>query len=162
MNYEPSTMNLKIKNMTIKTHPPLTVLYSTHRTTIKQLGEFVGTVMKDLYTEAAKNTIVSGPVYWIYHGMDGTPDTVFTLEIALPVQGVFQSSKFLIKDLQAFKSVSHVHEGAWEQLYATYAQMMKHIEANKIPLKDESRELYINIDFQKPENNITEVQVGIL
>lgn len=148
--------------MTIKTHPPLTVLYSTHQTTIQQLSQFVGTVMKDLYLDAAKNSIVSGPVYWIYHGMDGKPDTIFTLEIALPVQGTFKSSKFLMKELPAFKAVAHTHEGAWEQLFATYGQMMQHIEANKVPLKDECRELYLNIDFQKPENNITEVQVGIL
>ena len=148
--------------MNIKTHPPLTVLYSTHQTTIPELDQFVGTVMKDLYLEAANNAVVSGPVYWIYRGMDGKPETVFTLEIALPVQGKFSSSKFSIKELPAFKTVAHVHEGAWELLHATYADMMKHIEANKLPMKDECRELYINIDFQKPENNITEVQVGIL
>ena len=148
--------------MTIKTHPPLTILYSTHQTTITQLGQFVGTVMKDLYREAAINTIVTGPVYWIYHGMDGKPDTVFTLEIALPIHGPFPSSLFSIKELPPFKTVAHIHEGAWEQLYATYSQMMQHVEANKIPMKDECRELYLNIDFQNPENNITEVQVGIL
>lgn len=148
--------------MTVKTHPPLTVLYSTHQTTIQQLNEFVRTVTRDLYAEAATNTLVSGPLYWIYHGMDGKPDTVFTLEIALPVQGTFQSSRFAIKELPAFKTITHIHEGAWEQLNATYGQMMQHIEANKIPMKDECRELYLNVDLQKPENNITEVQVGIL
>jgi effector-binding domain-containing protein len=162
MSYEIILPTKNKKHMKIKTHPPLTVLYSTHRTTIQQLNQFVGTVMKDLYTEAANSTLVSGPVYWIYHGMDGKPDTEFTLEIALPIQGKFESSKFSIKDLPAFKTVTHVHEGAWEQLHATYGQMMQHIEANKIPMKDECRELYLNIDFQKPENNITEVQVGIL
>lgn len=148
--------------MTIKTHPPLTVLFSTHQTTMPQLEQLVGTVMKDLYSEAAQNTMVSGPVYWIYHGMDGKPDTVFTLEISVPIQGKFESSKFSIKELPAFKTVTHVHEGSWEQLHSTYGQIMKHIESNKIPIIDECRELYLNIDFQKPENNITEVQVGIL
>jgi effector-binding domain-containing protein len=148
--------------MKIKTHPPLTVLSSLHQTTLQQLGPLVGTVMNDLYIEAAGKTIVSGPIYWIYHGANGKPDTVFTLEIALPIQGLFQPSKFLVKDLPAFKSLSHVHEGSWDQLYATYQQIMQHIEANKIPVKDESRELYINIDFRNPANNITEVQVGIL
>ena len=147
--------------MTIKTHPPLTVLYSTHQTTIQQLNQFVGTVMKDLYAEATSNTIVSGPVYWIYYGMDGKQETLFTLEIALPIQGPYQSSKFSVKELPPFKTVAHIHEGAWEQLHTTYDQMMQHIEANKIPIKDECRELYLNIDFQTPQNNITEVQVGI-
>lgn len=148
--------------MILKTHPPLTVLYSTHQTSLSELEKYVGTVMKDLHLEAANNSIVSGPVYWIYHGADGKPETVFTLEIALPIQGIFKSSKFYIKELPAFKTLSHIHEGAWEQLYATYTNMFKHIEANKIPIKDECREIYTNIDFHRPENNITEVQVGIL
>lgn len=148
--------------MTIKTHPGLTVIYSAHHTTIQQLNQFAGTVIKDLYKEAAGNTIISGPVYWLYHGADGKPDTVFTLEIALPIQGMFASNKFSVKQLPPFKAIAHIHEGPWEQLYATYGQMMQHIEANKIPISDECRELYLNIDFQNPENNITEVQVGIL
>jgi len=148
--------------MTIKTHPPLTVLYSSHQTTIPGLKQFVGTIMKDLYSEAANNTMICGPVHWIYHGMDGKPDTLFTLEIALPVQGAFKSQKFSIKQLAPFKTIVHIHEGAWEQLHTTYQQMMQHIETNKIPMKDECRELYLNIDFHEPENNITEVQVGII
>lgn len=148
--------------MTIRTNPPLTLLYSSHQTTIQQLEQFVGTVMKELYSEAAANTIVSGPVYWLYHGMDGKPDTVFTLDIALPIQGRYKSSRFAIKELPAFKSLTYTHEGPWNQLPLTYAEMMQHIEANKLPLRDECREMYVNIDFQNPENNITEVQVGIL
>lgn len=148
--------------MTTKTHPPLTVLYSTHRTTLNDLGKLIGTVINDLYLEAAGKTAICGPAYWIYKGVDGKPDTVFTLEIALPIQGHFTTSRFLIKNLPSFKNVSHIHEGAWEQLHATYAQMMQHVEANKVPINDECREIYINIDFEKPENNITEVQVGIL
>ena len=119
--------------MTIKTHPPLIVLYSTHRSTIQQLGSLVGTVMKDLYIDASSNTLITGPVYWIYHGADGRPDTVFTLEIALPIQGVFESSRFKVKELPAFKTVSHVHEGVWQQLHATYSQIMQHNEANRMP-----------------------------
>ena len=148
--------------MTIKTHPPVTVLYSSHQTTIQQLSQFIGTVMKDLYMEAVNKSLVTGPVYWIYHGMDGRPDTIFTLEMALPVQGGFESSKFELKELPAFKALSNVHEGAWEQLSNTYMHMMQFVENNKIPLKDECRELYLNIDFEKPENNITEVQIGIV
>jgi effector-binding domain-containing protein len=147
--------------MTIKSHPPIIVLFSSHKTTIQQLKEFTGTVMRELYKEASATSLVSGPLYWIYQGMDGKPDTVFTLDIALPIQEKYNSSNFAIKELPAFKCLTHVHEGAWQQLHVTYEQMMKHIEANKIPIKDECRELYINIDFNHPENNITEVQVGI-
>ncbi len=149
--------------MDIKTHPSVTVLYSTHQTTIGQLEQFVGTVIKDLCAEAvSNNAMISGPLYWVYHGMDGKPDTVFTLEIALPVQGSFQSSRFAIKQLPAFKALTHTHQGAWEQLPVVYGQILQQIDVRKIPMNEECREVYINIDFQEPANNITEVQMGIL
>jgi effector-binding domain-containing protein len=147
--------------MDIKTHPGVTVLYSTHRTTLNELSQF-SSVSKELVAEAAAHSFVSGPVYWIYRGVDGKPGTVFTLEIAVPIQGVFKSSKFSIKELTPFKAVTHRHEGPWEQLANSYESIMQFIDSKKIPLNDEYREMYLNVDFQRPENNITEMQVGCL
>ena len=70
--------------MHIKTHPPITVLSSSHRTTLRELDQF-GPVMKEMYEEIIQQkTLVGGPLYWIYHGLDGKPDTTFTLEIVIP------------------------------------------------------------------------------
>lgn len=140
----------------------MTVLYSTHQTTLGQLGQYVGTVVKDLYAEAVANDIlVSGPAYWIYRGMDGDPDTVFTLEIALPIQGAIRESRFATKELPAFKAACHTHEKAWTKIPATYAQLMQYIQLNKYKITGEFREIYWNMDFEHPENNLTEVQVGV-
>lgn len=148
--------------MEIKTHPAMTVLYSTHQTTLGQLNQFVGTVIKDLYAEAVANDIlVSGPAYWIYKGMDGQPETIFTLEIALPIQGSVKASRFATKELPAFKTASHLHEKAWTKIPATYAQLMQYVSMNNLRLTGEFREIYWNIDFENPENNLTEVQVGV-
>ena len=140
-------------------HPAVTVLYSSHKTTLKELSE-LSSISKEVYTDAANHSFVSGPVYWIYHGSDGNPETEFTLEIAVPIQGFFNSKKFSIKELSPFKAVVHRHEGPWEQLGSSYGEIMQYVESNRIPIKDEFREIYLNVDFQRPENNITEVQVG--
>jgi effector-binding domain-containing protein len=145
--------------MQVRMHPPLTVLYSTHKTTLKELPQ-LSSVSKEVYSDAANNSFVSGPIFWIYRGADGKPDTEFTLEIAVPIQGFFNSKKFSIKELTPFKAVVHRHEGPWEDLGDSYGQIMQYVESNKIPIKDEFREIYLNVDFQRPENNITEVQVG--
>jgi effector-binding domain-containing protein len=145
--------------MQVRMHPAVTVLYSTHKTTLKELQQ-LSNVSKEVYTDAANHSFVSGPVYWIYRGADGNPETVFTLEIAVPIQGFFNSKKFSIKELAPFKAVVHRHEGSWEQLGNSYGQIMQYVESNRIPIKDEFREIYLNVDFQRPENNITEVQVG--
>jgi len=149
--------------MHVKTHPPVTVLYSTHQTNIHQLSEFVGIVLKDLCTEAVQqNALISGAPYWIYHGMDGKPDTIFTLEIAVPVQGAVKSTRFATKQLPAFKAVTYTHEGSWTSMPQAYGQIMHYIDANKIPMLEECREMYLNIDFQQPENNVTQIQVGVV
>lgn len=149
--------------MQIKTYPPIHVLYSSHQTTISQLAQFVGVVAKDLIAEAVDfDALVSGPIIWIYHGMDGKPDTVFTLEIAVPIQGTVRSSRFATKQLPAFKALNHTHEGPWQEMPQSYGEIMQHIDQHKIPLTEESRELYLNIDFQQPQNNITHIQIGVV
>ncbi len=99
---------------------------------------------------------------WIYHGMDGKPDNVFTLTIAIPIQGEFKPSRFSIKQLPAFKAVTHMHEGAWTGMTQTYGDILQHIDANKIPMTEECREIYLNIDFQQEENNVVQVQMGVI
>lgn len=149
--------------MHVKTHPPVTVLYSTHRTTISQLAQFVGTIAKDLCAEAVQhNALISGPIIWIYHGLDGKPDTVFTLDIAIPVQGEFTPTRFALKQLPAFKALTHNHEGPWTDLPLAYGQLMQHVDNNKIPLTEESREVYYNIDLRHPQYNITQLQIGVV
>ncbi len=149
--------------MYVKTHPPVTVLYSQHQTTLSQLSQYIGTVVKDLCAEAVQqNALISGAPLWIYHGMDGKPDTVFTLTIAIPVQGQFQPSRFAIKQLPAFRAVTHTHEGTWDTLAETYQEVMHHIDANKIPMTEECREVYLNIDFQQQQYNVVQVQMGVI
>lgn len=145
------------------TQPAMTVLYSSHQTTIMQLSHFVGTIAKQLYAEATRlGLLVSGPQYWMYHGMDGNPETVFTLEIALPVQGETSGSSFPVKELLPFHSLVHTHAGAWEKMPESYQQLMAYIGENKIVLSGEYREVYLNVDFTHPENNRVEIQAGIL
>lgn len=139
------------------------VLCSTHQTTIPQLGQFVGTVARELYAEVVQQGgMISGPQYWVYHGMDGKEDTVFNLEIALPIQGEITSSKFIVKELPPLKSLSHWHEGPWENMPDTYADILQHIEQHRIPMIDECREVYYNVDFDDPENNRVEILLGIV
>jgi effector-binding domain-containing protein len=149
--------------MEIKTQPPVKILYSRHQTTIPRLGEFVGTVALQLYAEAAAaGVLVSGTQQWIYHGMDGKNDTEFILEIALPIQGEISSSRFGVKELPAFKALSHLHEGAWDNMPTTYAAMLQYIDQYKIALTDQSREIYLNVDFARPEYNRVEILMGIV
>lgn len=146
--------------MHIRTYPPLTVLSSIHQTTIAQVHEF-GPVMAELYAEAGRKSFINGPLHWIYYGMDGNPDTVFTLEIAVPVRKAFQSSGFRVKELDFFKAITFPHEGPWEQLPGSHAQIMERLAEHDIPVTNECREVFLNINFEEPEKNVTEIQIGV-
>lgn len=149
--------------MNLTTHPALTVLYNSRQLTIAQLSEVIGNAVNELYAEALKQKVlVTGPIHWIYRGMDGNPQTVFTLEVAIPVESkAVASGTVLCKKLPAFKCMRTVHYGEWEKLVVTYEHLAQHIKLDKLQPTGEYREIYYNIDFETPANNITEVQAGV-
>jgi effector-binding domain-containing protein len=150
--------------MQVKTHPAMNVIYSSHKVTLATLHEKIGTVARDLYEEAAlQHLLVTGPVYWFYYGMDGKPETVFTLEIAIPISGIPKTTDTLLfNELPAFKCLSVVHQGAWSGLKDVYATLIGKIQADQLVMNGICREAYLNIDFSRDECNLTEVQIGIL
>ena len=89
---------------------PITVLAFTAKVTLKELQQFVRVKARELYTDAVQSNLeIAGPVYWIYYGMDGNPQTEFELEIAIPVvSGEHYEGKFSIKKLKPFKCLSSV------------------------------------------------------
>jgi effector-binding domain-containing protein len=148
--------------MTIKQLPAVPVLFFSAQTTLAELSKYVALVAKELYAEAAKLQLLpTGPLQWVYLGADGKPDTIFTLEIALPVETLPVQSAFKTKVLPAFSGAAALHTGNWNTLAATYDKLITEIYAAGKQLTGVCREQYSYIDFADPENNITEVIVGI-
>jgi effector-binding domain-containing protein len=149
--------------MQVRTYPAMNVLYCTFRTSLLTLHDKIGTVARDLYAEAARqHLLVTGPVYWFYYGADGTPETVFTLEIAIPISGTPETSEnFLFKELSPFKCLSVVHTGAWSEMSSTYGRLFEKVGEDALVMNDVCREVYLNIDFSRDECNLTEVQLGL-
>lgn len=149
--------------MEIKTIKPIKVLYYTEQTNLSGLAKLVRYKAKELQNEAVKHGMeITGPVYWNYFGMDGNPETVFTLEIALPFYSEeHYKGEFKIKRMPEFKCASYTHNGFWTEMSSAYQLLIGEIFQNGFKMNGQSREVYINIDFVEPENNITEIQVGI-
>ena len=150
--------------MLIRTHPPMTVLYSTRQATFKDLPTFSGTVIRELYRYVADlDLLVCGPQYWFYHGVDGKPETKFTLEIALPVQGRIPTALLpYFKQIPAFRCLTSRYEGAWEGLAGAYREMMQYIEDNQLKMNGVYAESFLHIDLDAPANQITEIQIGLI
>jgi effector-binding domain-containing protein len=150
--------------MEIKKISPMNVLCYQQRTTINQLFRYVRVVARQLYTQAHEHDLeITGPIYWIYYGMDGHPDTEFTLKVALPVQECKPvSGGFACEQLEAFICISALHTDVWENMPHTYEKMITYIQQNGYQMNGICREIYIHIDFNNPQNSITEVQIGII
>jgi effector-binding domain-containing protein len=149
--------------MQIKSHPAMNVLYSSHQTILNTIHDKVGTVARELYAEAARqHLLVTGPVYWFYYGLDGNPQTVFTLEIAIPVSGQpYANGDYLFNELPAFKCIALTHTGSWANMKESYTKLMTEIAKQNLGMNGICREVYLNIDFSREDCNITEIQIGL-
>ena len=149
--------------MTVKEINPINVLCFTQQVTLTGLQQFVGVKARELYHEAVQHNLdIMGPVYWVYYGMDGNPETVFTLDICLPVAGGKDyQGPFDLKQLGAFKCLSDWHNGAWRNFPATYGSLFQETGKKQYIPSGQCREIYLHIDFENEENNVTEVQAGI-
>lgn len=145
---------------------PFYSLVFTSETSLAQLGQYVRGIARELYTEAVKNELeITGAIYWIYEGMDGNPETVFHLTIALPVSKPVEaiaSEKFSIQMQDAFTYVSTVHFGEWNTLSASYVKVIGEINEAGFTMTRVYREQYIAMDFDNPEANVTIIQVGVV
>jgi effector-binding domain-containing protein len=166
-------------NMLIRTHPYMTVLYSTREATLHDLPSFAGTVVRDLYRYVADlDLLVCGPQYWFYHGVDGNgvdgsptaaggqPQIMdgqkFTLEVALPVQGKIPTAVLpFFKHLPAFRCLSSRYEGPWEGIGAEYQRMLQYVSDKGLKLNGTYAESFLHIDFDDPANQITELLIGL-
>ncbi len=150
-------------NMLIRTHPYMTVLYSTRQATLSDLPSFAGTVVRDLYRYVADlDLLVCGPQYWFYYGVDGKPQTRFTLEVALPVQGKIPTAVLPhFKRIPAFRCLSSRYEGPWEGIAEEYQRMLAYVSDNGLKMNGIYAESFLHIDFDDPANQITEIQIGL-
>lgn len=149
--------------MEIKTQQPVRVLVKSTQATLKALKEAVSDTPDEFYKVAAQsNLIPAGPQYWRYLGADGNPETPFTLEMGLPVNGNATPAEYSIKEYPPFKYVSAIHHGAWDTIGQTYGQLIRQLKMNGLNMTDECREVYLVVDESNPQNMQTEVQVGII
>jgi hypothetical protein len=159
--------------MLIRTHPNMTVLYSTREATLEDLPA-KATVVKDLYQYVADlDLLVCGPQYWFYHGLDGQPTAAvartqagseqrFTLDIALPVQGKVPTAVLpFFKRLPAFRCLSSRYEGPWEGIGAEYQRMLQYVSDNDLKTNGIYAESFLHLDLDDPANQVTELLIGL-
>jgi effector-binding domain-containing protein len=106
---------------------------------------------------------ISGPQIWCYKGIDGKPDTRFSLNICVPVkEAIGDAGIFKFEELPAMNCLSEIHKGPWSELGNTYQRMFGEMSRKGMIPAGSNREVYLNCDFGDQQNNITELQVELM
>jgi hypothetical protein len=149
--------------MEIKQIGPVNFLYFKAETRLYELPEFIRGVPRALHLEAAKHSLeITGPVYWNYFSFDDCPE-FFHLEIAVPIAELpaRYDGGFLLKRSNPFKCLSTFHYGSWRNIPATYQKLDAYIHSHQLKKLYSHRQIFIHCDFENPDNNFTELQIGI-
>ncbi|MEZ5018161.1 MAG: GyrI-like domain-containing protein [Flavipsychrobacter sp.] len=149
--------------MEIKMQPPVKVMYTTVKTTLLDMEQYVGKTPMALKEECERlGLTTNGLQHWVYFGASGDPHNEFELQICLEVEGEAPSDKYQFQELPEFKCVTTMHIGSWDNFAATYEKFVPQIGVEGHTLSNVSREVYLTVDFDNPENNRTEIQVGVV
>ncbi|HUX84432.1 MAG TPA: GyrI-like domain-containing protein [Chitinophagaceae bacterium] len=143
--------------------PPMSMLCSSHKVNFAGMMDHVRVRSRELYAASQQAGLeVTGPLYWIYQGADGNPDTFFQLQIAIPVTpGTPIPAPFSLLRTEPFRCVSVRHAGPWTLFPEIYGKLLTEIQAAGHRLSGQNRELYLYMDFNDDRNHLTEIQIGI-
>ncbi|CAN5600570.1 hypothetical protein BH09BAC4_BH09BAC4_21560 [soil metagenome] len=143
--------------------PAFTALTFTTRATLLSLSQHVGGVAENLHHEAARlNLDVTGPIQWVYTGVNGDETNEFQLEIILPVsQPGSPSDQFTYKVFPSFQCVSYTYTGPWSNMGELYTVLFSQLYREGYQNDGRVREIYSTVDFDNPANCVTEIQIAI-
>jgi effector-binding domain-containing protein len=93
--------------------------------------------------------------------MDGNPETRFQLEICIPVEENDSIQSENAMHIPGFTCASKNVDGPWTNLKEGYEELMSEIAKKGYVPGQYCREVYHEVDFEHPENNRTEILMGV-
>lgn len=149
--------------MEVKTVKPQHVFFHSEITTLKEIQEVAKREIEQMYAEAGQLGLKeTGPMQFVYYGCDDNPETKFTLEIAMVVDGKKQNNgKYKFKELEEFTCATTTHHGDINEIGNTYEAFIPKVIQEGKQLSDQMREVYHHWVSPESTENVTEIQLGI-
>lgn len=149
--------------MELKTISPILAACKTVKTNLINLGNYVQVIPEKMMTDIAIQGIdVTGAQVWEYFGCDGNPEQEFTLKIAIPVlKSGKNTDNISFENLESYKCLTHTHKGPWSDFKDVYCTLIAELNQKGYKMNGYTREVYLHCDFEKQENCVTEIQIGI-
>lgn len=142
---------------------PFTALTFSTRATLKTMNQH-NYVPDELCQEAQRLSLTpAGPIQYIYTDVTGDETNEFLLEIALPVSGTVSQpgEPFVANTFLPFRCVSYTFTGPWTDLMPTYDALFPAFYQAGYQTDQRVREVYSVVDFDNPQNHVTEIQIGL-
>ena len=146
----------------MKETEPFNALVFTTQTTLQTIDEH-SHVPKNLCLEANQLGLTpTGPIQYVYTGINGDETNTFQLAIALPIQQPGeQPDGFSYQLFPAFHCASYIHAGSWDDFPELYDALFAQFYGCGYQNNGRIREVYLVIDSENPTNCVTEIQIGI-
>jgi len=156
-----SFTTVKSNAMEKKKVEKVNVIMFTMKSTLSTIAQDAGNIPMELMQKAEELGLeITGPQIWQYRNVDGSPTSLFDMDICIPIkEAKGNAGKFIYKELPEITCVSEIHKGAWSDLKNTYSRMMGEMTRNGMIPGNMSREVYLVCDFENPENCLTEIQL---
>ena len=156
-------LELPANALSVKEVESFTALCFTTHATLQTLSQYAPVVAQNLYREANRLQLdITGPIQWIYTGVNGGETNEFRLDIVLPVrQSGDSSDEFTYQTFPPFRCASYTHTGPWSDFGELYNVLFAQLYRNGYQNDGRVREVYSTIDMENSANCVTELQIGI-
>ena len=150
--------------MEMKKIPSKTFYCAEKTLTIPEISQFADTVLEPMYKDAEKQGLeISGPPEFIYRNSTGEPGRPFHLLIGIPVAASKPASgDFFFLETRPFDCASAIYRGSMLNLGNAWKQLVQEVLEAGYLLGNQGREIYTHWVSFESEDNITELQVGVI
>jgi effector-binding domain-containing protein len=159
-----SQLIIPVSALSVIETKPFNALTYTTQTTLRTISDF-NPIPEKLYEEAERLALIpAGAIQYIYTGVNGDETNEFQLEIALPVEAAeIQSDKFALKTFESFRCVSYTFSGPWDAFMVMYDALFGafYQAGYQTDSAKRVREVYNVVDFETPENCVTDILIGV-
>ena len=98
---------------------------------------------------------ICGPAMVVYHF--GAVKDGFLVEAAFPVSGPVETEQVYTRTLEDARAWTQIHRGSHEEIRGTASELVEHARTHAGTIGWQ-REVYLVLDLDDPEQNLTEVQ----
>lgn len=149
--------------MEIKEVSPITIFYYETESTIPGLESKAQEFIPQMMQKAEELKLnINGPMLFLYYGMDGKPETIFRVKMAVPVvEAKEDQGDFKFITTEPFRCAMGMHKGSWNEFEAPYTKLITEIMQGGHQMNQEVREIYHTIKEPDSPENLTEIQIGI-